>query len=94
MVRTGSLARPDVVPCAKETVEPVRQKLVDDGILMRKEGELRFAQDHKFRSVRGAASVVLGRPADGWIEWKDNGKPLDEIIRGCGQRINKILSTS
>lgn len=80
IVRKGSLARPDTVPCAKETVEPIRQKLVDDGILNREGGKLRFAHDHTFRSVSGAASVVLGRPADGWIEWEDkNGKSLDEI---------------
>jgi hypothetical protein len=81
MVRKGSLARPDVVPCAKETVGPLRKKMIDDGVLTEEGGKLRFAQDHTFRSVSGAASVVLGRPADGWIEWKKNGRTMDEIMR-------------
>ena len=80
MVRKDSLARADIVPCAKETVGPVRKKLIDEGILTKEGDKLRFAQDHVFRSVSGAAAVVLGRPADGWIEWKDkDGRTLDDI---------------
>jgi hypothetical protein len=89
IVRGGSLARPHIVPSAKETDEPVRQKLIDDGILTGEGGKLRFAQDHTFRSVSGAASVVLGRTANGYIEWEDeNGRTLDEIRRpsGCPEK--------
>ena len=80
IVRKGSHARPDIAPSARETVGPVRKRLIDDGVLAKEGGKLRFTQDHTFRSVSGAASVVLGRAADGWIEWEDkNGRTLDEI---------------
>ena len=61
MVRKGSLARLQIAPHAKETVGPKQKKLIDDGILVEEDGKLRFTQNHTFRSVSGAAAVVLGR---------------------------------
>ncbi len=41
-----------------------------------------FLYYFSFSSPSTAASVVLGRSANGWTEWKDQyGKTLDEIIR-------------
>ena len=39
-------------------------------------------QENKLFSVSGAASIVLGRRANGWLEWKNSeGKTLDELER-------------
>lgn len=39
-------------------------------------------QDFLCSSPSTAAAVVLGRPANGWIEWKDeNGKTLNDVYR-------------
>jgi hypothetical protein len=41
-----------------------------------------FTRDHLFTSPSIAAMAVMGRSANGWIEWKAiNGKTLDEVKR-------------
>ena len=41
-----------------------------------------FTRDHLFTSPSMAAMAVMGRSANGWIEWKAaNGKTLDEVKR-------------
>jgi hypothetical protein len=41
-----------------------------------------FTRDHLFSSPSMAAMAVMGRSANGWIEWKaDNVKTLDEVKR-------------
>ncbi len=85
VVRKGSIARLDIVPSAIETVGPMQRKLRESGILVEEEGNLRFTRDHLFLSPSGAAAIVLGRNADGWIEWENkDGKPLNEIKRASG----------
>jgi hypothetical protein len=83
LVREGSKIEPTVAPHAVETVGRKRKQLLDEGVLVKDEdGMLRFTRDHLFRSVSGAAAVVLGRSADGWIEWENkDGKSLDDIKR-------------
>lgn len=63
-------------------VEALRSKLLDSKILVEKNGVLVFQDDYILTSPSGAAACVLGRHANGWIEWKDkSGKSLDEIKR-------------
>ena len=60
----------------------MRQKLIDSGILIRKDNLYIFTADQIFSSPSAAAAVVLARRANGWIEWKyKNGKTLDEVKR-------------
>jgi hypothetical protein len=41
-----------------------------------------FTRDHLFSSPSMAALAVMGRSANGWLEWKDaGGKTLDELKR-------------
>jgi len=43
-------------------------------------GLYRFTQDYSFSSPSTAAAVVLGRSANGRIEWKDaQGRTLKEL---------------
>lgn len=82
VVRQGSLARMEIVHSAVESVSALRAKLFQDGVLVEENGRLRFTQDYLFSSPSGAAAVVLGRTANGWVEWKDeNGKTLNEVKR-------------
>ncbi|MFG0297460.1 MAG: DUF4357 domain-containing protein, partial [Maioricimonas sp. JB045] len=38
--------------------------------------------DYLFKTPSGAASVVLGRTANGWIEWKTaDGRTLHDVHR-------------
>ncbi len=47
-----------------------------------RDGEYIFTQDFLFSSPSTAAAVVLGRSANGWIEWKDDhGQTLSNVYR-------------
>jgi hypothetical protein len=60
----------------------MRGELLAQGILRMLEGSLIFTKDHLFKSPSAAATTVLGRSANGWIEWKNSkGKTLDELKR-------------
>ncbi len=82
VVRKGSIARKEIVPSAQEAVTGMRGRLLDGGILAEEDGHLVFAQDYLFSSPSGAAAIVLGRTANGWIEWKDaTGRTLNDAKR-------------
>ena len=90
VVRKDSIARLDIVPSAVETVTSLRTKLRESGVLVEDNGRLRFTQDYLFSSPSGAAAVVMGRTANGWIEWKDaEGRTLHDIKRGTEQEMNR-----
>jgi len=75
---------------ATQFVEALYGKLQE---LFRDEDELReernvykFTSNYIFTSPSGAAAVVLGRSANGWLEWKyQNGKTLDDVKRQNGK---------
>jgi predicted GIY-YIG superfamily endonuclease len=63
-------------------VSGMRQKLIEENILVKDNETYKFVEDHVFSSPSAAAAVVLARRANGWIEWKyKNGKTLDEVKR-------------
>ena len=81
LVKAGSLARREIVPSGK-SVTSVHQRLISEGVLEEHGGQLRFTQDHSFNSPSGAAAAVLGRTANGWIEWKRaDGQTLSKVKR-------------
>ena len=51
--------------------------------LLKKQGDHYILQENKLSaSVSSAAAIVLGRRANGWLEWKNSeGKTLDELER-------------
>lgn len=59
-----------------------RDELITSGLL-KKENDYYILQDNKvFPSVSTAASIILGRRANGWTEWKNkDDKTLDEVER-------------
>ncbi len=57
-----------------------RQELIGNGVLAAEGSGYRFSQDYVFTSPSTAAAVVLGRSANGRIEWKDGqGRTLKEL---------------
>ena len=57
-----------------------RQQLLQSGVLAEGEETLVFTQDYAFNSPSRAASVCLGRPANGWTEWENPaGRPLRDL---------------
>ncbi len=82
VVREGAMARKEIVPSGAITVTPMRQRLISEGFLVEVPEGFRFAKDHHFDSPSGAAAVVLGRTANGWIEWKTaTGATLSTVKR-------------
>jgi hypothetical protein len=58
----------------------IRQKLIDDSIVIKSEDNFIFEKDHEFSSPSTAAAIVMGRNANGLKEWKlKNGKTLKEF---------------
>ncbi|MFI3242281.1 MAG: DUF4357 domain-containing protein [Alphaproteobacteria bacterium] len=59
-----------------------RDELIKDGKLILIDGVYVLQENVLFSSVSSAASLVLGRRSNGWLEWKNkNGKTLDELER-------------
>ena len=82
VVFEGSRARMEVVPSATNAVKPQRDKLIASGVMEERDGEYLFTQDVLFASPSTAAAVVLGRTANGWVEWKDDhGQTLSDVYR-------------
>ncbi len=74
------MARADTVPSIHVYLRELRQSLIQEGVLQQTPEGLRFMHDYLFNSPSTAAGVVLGRSANGRIEWKDaNGRTLKEI---------------
>lgn len=72
MVMAGARARSDEVPSIGAASSRQRSRLVDEGKLVPAGGTLRLAADTLFSSPSTAAMVLLGRTANGRIEWKDH----------------------
>jgi len=87
VVFSGSTANPEETKSAGPYVKSWRVQLIKDGVLKQEEDAYRFTQDHIFSSPSTAACVVLGRNANGWLEWKyKDGKTLDEVKRQDGKK--------
>ena len=83
LVCKGSLCRKEVVESAQRQVETARSRLIESGILKdHNDDQYVFTEDFIFSSPSGAAIVILGRSANGWVEWKDDqGLTLHERKR-------------
>ena len=83
VVRAGSQAVLDTVPSMALHVRgmfDLRQELIGNGVLGLQGGLYQFTQDYSFSSPSTAAAVVLGRSANGRIEWKaGDGRTLKEL---------------
>ena len=83
VVKAGSQAVLEAVPSMLQHVRSmydIRQELIGNGVLVRSGITYRFSQDYAFSAPSTAAAVVLGRSANGRIEWKDaQGRTLKEL---------------
>lgn len=88
VVHKGSLAVGDdkITPSMLEYVpyvKDLRDELIRQGVLTSDGNVYVFAQDYVFGSPSTAASVVMGRNANGRVEWKTaEGKSLKELQNG------------
>ncbi|AXT20994.1 DUF4357 domain-containing protein [Flavobacteriaceae bacterium AU392] len=82
VVFKASQVKKDTVPSCHEYLINLRQKLLQNEILIEKNDVYEFTQDYVFNSPSTAGGVVLGRSTNGWTKWKNkDGKTLDELKR-------------
>ncbi len=80
VVFKGSKAAAIIVNSMSPSFIKQRQRLIDDGILVNKIEFFEFSDDYIFSSPSTAAVMVMGRNANGLIEWKNyEGKTLKEF---------------
>lgn len=80
LVFKNSKAANTIVKSMTSNFVSYRAKLINEGILAIKGETLEFSDDYIFSSPSTAASIVLGRNANGLTEWKDKkGKTLKEF---------------
>jgi hypothetical protein len=82
VVFAGSRANIDEAKSIQPWISETRKKLLEQGIIKQVDNVYIFTSNHPFTSPSEAAGVVLGRTANGWIEWKyQDGRTLDEVKR-------------
>lgn len=80
VVFKGSKAAGSIVNSMTSSFVKLREKLIDDNVLVDKDGYLEFSDDFIFSSPSTAAVMVMGRNANGLTEWKTkDGKTLKEF---------------
>jgi hypothetical protein len=84
VVFAGALVRAEVVASFRGNKgwASLRESMVESGTLTTIEGgtSLRLAADQVFSSPSAAAAILLGRSANGLVEWKDSsGNTLKDL---------------
>jgi hypothetical protein len=84
-VFAGALARTETVGSFEEWTKGwarLRESLIEAGTLAQVDGgaSLRLTVDHVFKSPSAAAAILLGRNANGLVDWKDSsGNTLKQL---------------
>lgn len=96
LVLAGSFARAKAVPSFpvhNATFSEIRESLIADGRLVPSQKWVEYleaTEDINFGSPSSAASVVLGRSANGWKVWKAaDGRRLEDFVNRVGSRTSR-----
>ncbi|WP_218972546.1 GIY-YIG nuclease family protein [Pontibacter ramchanderi] len=82
VVFKGSGLKANNTPSCHDYLINLRNKLIEDQIVVNLDGAYKFAQDYVFNSPSTAGGVILGRSTNGWTKWKNkNGITLDALKR-------------
>ncbi len=83
VVLAGSSGRVNNTPSYDQWgLGSTRDNLIESGVIKELDGRFVFQKDQLFKSPSRAAIVLMGRSANGWLEWKDaQGRTLDERRR-------------
>lgn len=89
IVKADSQASSEMTPSMQEQMRGIvdlRQDLIANGVLEQVGSHFVFKQNYSFSSPSTAAAIVLGRSANGRVEWKDvSGRTLKEIQEKLNQ---------
>lgn len=83
VVLKGSTGRKLSVPSIVGTSDDrMRERLLKSGVCKVVGDKIEFERDQLFGSPSTAAMVLMGRKANGWVEWRNEaGRTLDELKR-------------
>ena len=89
MVKGSQLVK-DEVQSIHQYMSTLRKDLLTQGVIVLNGQTYIFAQDQVFGSPSTAAGVILGRAANGRIEWKNSeGKTLKQLqVAAADQETN------
>ncbi len=80
VVFSGSKVAVDTVPSFPKGFNALRDELIDNEIIVEEGEDLVLVSDYLFSSPSAAAAVIMGRSANGLIEWKNSkGKELKSV---------------
>lgn len=80
VVFKGSKATVSIANSTSPSTITFRQKLINEGILVERSDYYEFTDDYIFSSPSTAAAILMGRNANGLIEWKSqDGKSYKEF---------------
>lgn len=80
VVFKGSETATSTVNSLTESFRKLRDKIIDEKIVIKKDKKLVFSKDFEFSSLSTAAVMVMGRNANGLTEWElTDGKTLKEF---------------
>ena len=83
MVMAGAELARDTVPSFSKGFALLRDQLIDDELVEEIDGKFVLKEDYLFSSPSAAAAVVMGRNANGLLEWKlSNGQSLKGVEQG------------
>ena len=80
VVFSGSKVAVEIVPSFPKGFKALRDELMDNEIIVKEGTDLILVSDYLFSSPSAAAAVIMGRSANGLIEWKNaTGKELKAV---------------
>lgn len=86
VVFKNSEAKINTAPSCHNFLIDMRERLLEEGILIQAGETYKFTHDYVFSSPSTAAGVVLGRSANGWNKWKNyENKTLDKVKRNVNE---------
>ncbi|GBO52013.1 hypothetical protein APA_4318 [Pseudanabaena sp. lw0831] len=90
--RNSEIATDTVKSYREKGLNKLRDELIENEIIVKVEDKLVFKSDYLFSSPSAAAMVIMGRSANGLLEWKDSsGKALRDIEKQEISKANKQI---
>jgi hypothetical protein len=80
VVFAGTTVANNTVPSFPKSAQNLRNELIDSGVITQNTEEMSFNTDYLFSSPSTAAAVIMGRSANGLVEWKNElGQDLKSV---------------
>ena len=91
VVFKGSEMAANTVPSFPKGFDTLRDELINSESVIQEKGKFILSEDVLFSSPSAAAAVIMGRSANGLLEWKNkSGKTLKEIEASEIEKANRV----